>query len=155
MKHQNLQKQRANLKMKKPNKISFDMDEIDEVNTDLIEVKQDFYTKSTSKLRGSLRFSIPKPIVHTLNLQASDDCYFVHNGIEICLSFKEKPEGISEQRIKHRQLAKAGDYETLYVCIPPAIKNLYHFPITAVQILQPKGYKKHEWIIKPITTDYI
>ena len=141
--------------MKKPSKISFDMDEIDEVNLDLIEVKQDFYTKSTSKLRGSLRFSIPKPIVYALNLQASDDCYFAQQSTGICMYFKEKPEGISEHNLKHRQLAKAGNYDTLYVCIPPAIKKLYNFPITAVQILQPKGYKKHEWIIKPITTDYI
>ena len=141
--------------MKKPSTILFDMEDIDTVDTELITVSNNFYTRTTSKLRGSLRFSIPKPIVFELGLQASDHCYFIQQENGFCLAFKEYPEGISEKAIKHRQLSKQGMYDTLYVCIPPAIKNKYQFSITAVQLMQPKGYKKHEWLVKPITTDYI
>ena len=141
--------------MKKPSKIAFDMEEIDEADFSVIEVQQDFYTRPTSKLRGSLRFSIPKPIVFELGLQASDDCYFIQQETSLCLAFKIKPEGISEHLVKHRKLAKVGKYDTLYVCLPPIIRHQYKFPITAIQLLHPKGYQNHEWIIKPITIDSI
>ena len=131
------------------------MEDTETEDFNIIKVSNNFYTRTTSKLRGSLRFSIPKPIVFELGLQASDHCYFIQQEDGFCLAFKEYPEGISEKAIKHRQLSKQGDYDTLYICIPPAIKNKYQFSITAVQLMQPKGYRKHEWLVKPITTDYI
>ena len=134
--------------MAKKAKIRFDMDEISDISEELVEINNDFYTKKTSNMCGSLRFPIPTPIKVELDLKAGDTCFFCQYSEGFYISFKHKPEAATKAQVRSRKLAAAGQYETLYVCIPPMIKNLYKETITNVQLIRTKGFQPHEWQIK-------
>ena len=137
---------------KKPNKIKFNMeDDETEFNEQVLYVNKAFYTKKTCKVSGSLRFPIPTDIVTDLNLTSSDLCYFVEYSEGYYIAFKTEPEGVLKKKIRHRRLAKAGMYNTLFVCIPHFIKNNYKSEITYIQLIRPKGFKENEWQIQFFT----
>ena len=140
---------------KKATGIRFDMDDLADISEELVSVNKDFYTKRTSLVCGSLRFPIPTPIKLELNLQPSDMCYFCQYSEGFYLSFKIKPESATKAQIRSRKLAPAGQYNTLYVCIPPMIKNQYQKTITSVQLIRTKGFQPHEWQLKFLFTDSI
>ena len=139
---------------KKAAKIRFDMDGMEEISDKLIEVKEDFYTKHTSIVCGSLRFPIPRQIVLDLGLKAGDTCYFCEYSEGYYLSFRIRPEAATKAQLKSRKLAMAGANHTLFVAIPPMIKKLYREQITSIKLTRPVGYPKHEWQIQFLTTVY-
>ena len=139
---------------RKKSKIIFDMDDLSDISSSIVVVNKDFYTKKTSIVSGSLRFAIPVPIKSELDLQASDLCYFCQYSEGFYISFKVKPETATKAQVRSRKLAVAGDYGTLYVCIPPFIKNLYKEPIKYIQLIRTEGFQPYEWHIKFLTTDY-
>jgi hypothetical protein len=139
--------------MRKARKIQFDMEELTDISDELIEVNNDCYTKSTSMHQSSLRFPIPTPIKLELDLKASDSCYFVRYSEGYYLSFKVKPD-TSKCLMKERKIQSAGKYNTLYLVIPPFIKNLYKKPITNVQLIKTKGFKEYEWQIQFLSSDF-
>lgn len=134
--------------MPKKATIRFDTDDISDISDQIIEVKNDFYTKRTSNMCGSLRFPIPAPITAELNLKAGDICYFCQYSEGFYISFKVKPEAATQSQIKSRKLAAAGTYGTLYLAIPPMIKNLYQETITNVKLIRTKGFQPYEWQIQ-------
>ena len=134
-------------------KIIFDMDDLSDISDDIIVVNKDFYTKRTTARAGSLRFAIPMPIKAELELNVSDLCYFCQYSEGFYISFKHKPEAATKAQVRSRKLAAAGDYGTLYVCIPQFIKNLHREPITSVQLIRTEGFEPHEWQIKFLSID--
>ena len=141
--------------MPKKATIRFDTDDIDDISDQIIEVKNNFYTKRTRNMCGSLRFPIPTPIRIELNLKAGDTCFFCQYSEGFYISFKIKPEAATKAQIKSRKLAAAGANNTLYLAIPPMIKNLHREPITNVKLIQTKGFQPYEWQIQFLSTDYI
>lgn len=141
--------------MKKKTAIRFDMDELADISNELVEINNDFYTKNTSMTCGSLRFPIPTPIKLELNLKAGDTCFFCQYSEGFYISFKHKPDAATKAQVRSRKLAAAGQYNTLYVCIPPMIKNLYQKTITGVKLIRTKGFKMHEWQIQFLFIDSI
>ena len=141
--------------MPKKATIRFDTDDISEISNQLIEVFNNFYTKRTSSVCGSLRFPIPTPIKAELDLKAGDTCFFCQYSEGFYISFKNKPEAATKAQIKARKLAAAGMYETLYVAIPPMIKNLYQETIKGVKLIRTKGFQPYEWQIQFLFTDSI
>ena len=141
--------------MKPKTQIRFDMEDLSDISDEIIEINKDFYTKKTSSVCGSLRFPIPTPIKVELDLKAGDTCFFCQYSEGFYLSFKVKPEAHTKAQIRARKLANAGQYNTLYVCIPPMIKNLYRKPITNIQLFRTKGFQAHEWQIQFLSTDCI
>ena len=141
--------------MKKPTKIRFDMsDEIDnEILNELVLIDKNCYTRKTNTTRGSLRFAIPTEIIHNLNLKAGDTCFFCKYSEGFYLSFRVYPVAATKAQIKQRNLVAQGQAHTLYLVIPPFIKNLYKTPIKAVQLMQIKGFQPYEWSIQFLTTD--
>lgn len=139
--------------MKKAGRIQFDMEEISDITNELVEVNNNCYTKPTSMHQSSLRFPIPTPIKLDLELKAGDSCYFVRYSEGYYLSFKVKPD-TSEHLMKERKVQSAGKYNTLYLVIPPFIKNLYKKPITNVQLIKTKGFKEYEWQIQFLSSDF-
>ena len=141
--------------MLKKAKIRFDMDDIADISDQIIEVKNNFYTKKTSTVCGSLRFPIPTPIKVELELKAGDPCFFCQYSEGYYLSFKHKPIAATEAQIKCRKLAAAGMYNTLYLCIPPFIKNQYREPIHTIKLIKTKGFQPYEWQIQFLSTECI
>jgi hypothetical protein len=143
--------------MKKAGKIRFDMsDDIDSILSDeLVIIDKNCYTRTTNATRGSLRFAVPRQIIDNLDLQAGDPCFFCRYSEGFYLSFKIQPEAATKAQIKQRNLVAQGQANTIYLVIPPFIKNLYNAPITAVQLMQIKGFQPHEWSIRFLTTDSI
>lgn len=136
-------------------KISFDMEDIADISSELIEVNNNVYTRKTSnRLGSSLRFPIPTPIKIELELKAGDICFFCQYSEGFYISFKHKPKAATKAQIRSRKLAVAGKYDTLYVCIPPFIKNLYKETIQAIQLVKPKGFQNYEWQILFLFTDF-
>lgn len=134
--------------MIKKAQIRFDMENISDISEELVEINNDFYTKKTSCVCGSLRFPIPTPIKVELNLKAGDTCFFCQYSEGFYISFKHKPEAATKAQIRSRKLAAAGQYDTLYVCIPPMIKNLHKETITNIHLIRTKGFQPYEWQIK-------
>lgn len=141
--------------MKKKTGIRFDMDDMSDITDQLIEISNDFYTKKTVKSCGSLRFPIPTPLKHELDLNPGDLVYFCQYSEGFYISFKHKPEAATKAQIRSRKLAAAGSNNTLYVCIPPMIKNLYKQEITNVSLIRTKGFQPYEWQIQFLFTDSI
>ena len=141
--------------MKKAGKIRFDMDELSDISNEIIEVNKDCYTKQTSIHQGSLRFPIPIPIKLELDLKAGDKVYFVKYSEGYYLSFKVKPDSTTKDLMRERTLASAGQYDTLYLVIPPFIKKLFRTPITNVQLIRTKGFQSYEWQIQFLSIDSI
>lgn len=141
--------------MPKKATIRFDTDDISDISDQIIEVQNDFYTKKTCNSCGSLRFPIPAPIKAELNLKAGDICYFCIYSEGFYISFNNKPESATKAQIKSRRLASAGAYGTLYVAIPPMIKNLYQTPITNIKLIRTKGFQPYEWQIQFLSIDCI
>lgn len=141
--------------MKKKTRINFDMDDMSDITDQLVEINKDFYTKKTSKCCGSLRFPVPTPIKLELGLKAGDICYFCQYSEGFYISFKHKPEAATKAQIRSRKLAAAGSNNTLYVCIPPMIKNLYDKEITNVSLIRTKGFQSYEWQIQFLFIDSI
>lgn len=141
--------------MKKPTKIQFDMENVSDITDKIVEINQDFYTKKTSQVCGSLRFPIPIPIKYELKLKAGDTCFFCKYSEGYYISFNNLPDAAVATQTRARKLAQAGAYNTLYVCIPPFIKNLHEKPITNVQLIRTKGFQKHEWQIRFLSLDSI
>lgn len=139
--------------MPKKAKIRFEMDDLADISDQIIEINNDFYTKKTSQTRGSLRFSIPTPIKVDLGLKAGDTCFFCQYSEGFYISFKIKPDAATKSLTKSRRLASAGAYNTLYVCIPPFIKNLYKKEICGVKLFRTKGFQKHEWQLQFLFTE--
>ena len=134
--------------MKKRKRISFDMEDISDITNELVEINTDMYTKRTCRMAGSLRFPIPTPIKLELDLKAGDTCFFCQYSEGIYLSFKKPPAYAVSSQVRARKLANAGAYNTLYLSIPPMVKNLYEKEITNIQLYRPKGYQPHEWQIQ-------
>lgn len=134
--------------------IRFDTDDIDDISDQLIEIKNDFYTKRTSNIRSSLRFPIPAPIKAELNLKTGDTCFFCRYSEGFYISFKIKPIAATKAQIKSRRLCTAG-HNTLYLIIPPMIKNLYQAPIKGIKLIRTKGFQPHEWQIQFLFTECI
>jgi hypothetical protein len=130
---------------KQLSKIRFDLDELSEITDELVEIDNNIYTKRTCHMSGSLRFPIPRPIVAELDLKAGDTCFYCQYSEGFYLSFKHEPDTATASQKKARKLASAGEYGTLYLGIPPMIKNLYNKEITNIQLCRPKGYRPHEW----------
>jgi hypothetical protein len=135
--------------------IRFDTEEISDISEQLIEVKNDFYTKKTCNSCGSLRFPIPTPLKVELDLKAGDICYFCQYSEGFYLSFKHRPETATKAQVRSRKLASAGMYNTLYLAIPPMIKNLYRETITNVKLIRTKGFQPYEWQIQFLSTECI
>lgn len=140
--------------MRKKTQICFDMEDLADISNDLVQVNHAFYTKKTSNVCGSLRFPIPAPIRYNLNLKAGDTCFFCQYSEGFYISFNIRPVAATKAQIRARKLASAGAYNTLYVCIPPFIKNLYNETITGVQLINSKGFKNYEWQIRFLFSDY-
>ena len=134
--------------MKKAGKIRFDMDEVSDISNELVEVNKDCYTRQTSTHQNSLRFPIPIPIKLELDLKAGDKCYFVKYSEGYYLSFKVKPNSTTKDLMRERKISSAGQYDTLYLIIPPFIKKLFREPITNVQLIRTKGFQPYEWQIQ-------
>lgn len=141
--------------MKRANKIRFDMsDDIDnELLDELVIVDKNCYTRKTNSTRGSLRFAVPTEIITNLGLKAGDTCFFCKYSEGFYLSFRICPEAATKAQIKQRNLVAQGQAHTLYLVIPPFIKNLYKDTIKAVQLMQIKGFQPYEWSIQFLTTD--
>lgn len=139
--------------MPKKATIRFDTDDIDDISDQIIEVKNDFYTKQTSTVCGSLRFPIPTPIKTELELKAGDPCFFCQYSEGFYISFKHMPVSATKAQMRSRKLAAAGKYNTLYLAIPPMIKNLYRETITGVKLIRTKGFKEYEWQIQFLFTE--
>jgi hypothetical protein len=133
---------------KRKTKIMFDMADEADISDEIVGVNKDFYTKRTTSSCGSLRFPIPTPIKIELDLQPSDICYFCSYSEGFYISFKIKPETATKAQVRSRKLSVAGNNNTLYVCIPPFIKNLYREPITSVELIRTEGFQPYEWHIK-------
>ena len=141
--------------MPKKATIRFDTDDISEISDQIIEVQNNFYTKRTSNTCGSLRFPIPTPIKIELDLKAGDTCFFCQYSEGFYISFKIKPEAATKAQLKSRKLAAAGSYNTLYLAIPPMIKNLYQETIQGIKLIRTKGFQPYEWQIQFLFTDSI
>lgn len=141
--------------MKKRIGIHFDMDESSEISNELVEINRDYYTKRTTHGQGSLKFPIPREIEIELELNPGDLCYFCQYSEGFYLSFKEKPIAATKAMCRSRKLASAGMHNTLYLCIPPMIKNLYDEEIKSVILMRTKGFQAHEWQIKFLFTECI
>lgn len=141
--------------MPKKAQICFDMDDISDISDQLIEVKQDFYTKKTTYQSGSLRFSIPTPIIIELDLKAGDTCFFCQYSEGFFLSFKHRPEAATKAQVRSRKLAKAGMYGSLYLAIPPMIKNQYRETIKGIKLIRTKGFQPYEWQVQFLFTECI
>lgn len=141
--------------MKKASKIRFDMsDDIDnELLNELVIIDKNCYTRKTNSTRGSLRFAIPHTIIDNLNLKAGDPCFFCKYSEGFYISFRVRPDAATKAQIKQRNLVAQGQASTIYLVIPPFIKNLYKEPIKAVQLMQIKGFQPYEWSIQFLTTD--
>lgn len=141
--------------MKKASKIRFDMsDDIDnELLNELVIIDKNCYTRKTNSTRGSLRFAIPHTIIDNLNLKAGDSCFFCKYSEGFYISFRVRPDAATKAQIKQRNLVAQGQANTIYLVIPPFIKNLYKEPIKAVQLMQIKGFQPYEWSIQFLTTD--
>ena len=135
--------------------IRFDMEDISDISDQIIEVSHDFYTKKTSIVCGSLRFPIPTQIKTELDLKAGDTCFFCQYSEGFYISFKVKPIAATKAQVRSRKLASAGAYNTLYVAIPPLVKNLYRETITGVKLIRTKGFQPYEWQIQFLFTDSI
>ena len=135
--------------------IRFDTDDIEDISDQLIEVNNNFYTKRTSSVCGSLRFPIPTPIKLDLNLKAGDPCFFCQYSEGFYISFKHKPEAATKAQIRSRKLAAAGSSNTLYLAIPPMIKNQYQETITNIKLIHTKGFQPYEWQIQFLFTECI
>ena len=133
--------------------INFDMETASDISDMLIEIDKDFYTKKTSKVRGSLRFPIPTPIKLELQLKAGDSCFFCTYSEGFYISFKIKPEAATKAQLKERKISEAGMYKTIYVCIPPMIKNLYQKEIKSVKLIRTKGFQPYEWQLQFLFSD--
>lgn len=141
--------------MQKKAKIRFDMDEESDISEHLVIVHNNFHTKKTSNVCGSLRFPIPKTIKEELDLKAGDICYFCQYSEGFYISFNHKPAAATKAQVRSRKLAAAGAYGTLYVCIPPMIKNQYQKEIVSVQLIRTKGFQPYEWQIQFLFTECI
>lgn len=141
--------------MRKKNAIRFDMEDISDISDSIIEI-EGFHTKNTiTNKRNQLMFAIPKQIIIDLQLNPGDVVYFCQYSNGYYLSFKYKPADISNKQFRTRKLVPAGMYKTLYICIPPFIKNLYKEPITNIKLVQTKGFQPHEWQIQFLSTECI
>lgn len=136
-------------------KISFDMEDISDISEQLIEINHDFYTKKCSNVCGSLRFPIPTPIKLELNLKAGDTCFFCQYSEGYYISFNHRPAAATKAQVRERKLAAAGQYGTLYVCIPPMIKNLYQETIKGIKLYRIKGFQPYEWQLQFLFTECI
>ena len=138
-----------------PNKatIRFDVDDIEDISNQLIEVNHDFYTNHTCQMSGCLRFPIPTPIRVELDLHPGDVCYYCKYSEGMYISFKHKPAAATKSQVKTRKLAAAGMYDTLYLAIPPMVKNLYREPITSIKLIRTKGFQPYEWHIQFLSSD--
>ena len=141
--------------MKKRIGIRFDMEEMSEISNELVEINRDYYTKKTTYGQGSLKFPIPREIQVELNLNPGDICYFCLYSEGFYLSFKEKPITATKNMCRSRKLASAGMNNTLYLCIPPMIKNLYQEEIKSVVLMRTAGFKAHEWQLQFLFTECI
>ena len=126
-------------------------DNSEEITNQVILVNNRFYTKKTCNVSGSLRFPIPIEIKTELDLKSGDICYFVEYEAGYYIVFNEIPEGALKKKTRSRKLAKAGMYETLFVCIPHFIKNTFENKITHIQLIHPSGFKRNEWQIRFFT----
>lgn len=135
--------------------IRFDMDDIEDISDQLIEVKHDFYTKRTTSSCGSLRFPIPTTLKLELDLKAGDSCFFCQYSEGFYISFKHRPEAATKAQIRSRKLAAAGASNTLYLAIPPMIKNQYRELIQGVKLIRTKGFQPYEWQIQFLFTECI
>ena len=132
-------------------RITFEMEETPEIAEQLVEL-QELYTKTTAFVSGSVRFPIPVEIAIRLNLKPGDTCFFYKSPEGDFLSFKEAPaEDIA--LFKTRKISTAGQSGTLWLCIPPYIQKLHRDIKYIIQLLQPEGFKEHEWKILLHTTD--
>ena len=129
-------------------------DNSEEITNQVLLVNNNFYTKKTCWVSGSLRFPIPVEIKTELNLKSGDMCYFVEYDAGYYIAFNKEPEGVLKKKIRYRKLSKAGMYETLFVCIPQFIKHKYTEEITNIQLIHPSGFKRNEWQIR-FSTDSI
>lgn len=135
--------------------IRFDIDDIEDISDQLIEIKHDFYTKRTTQSCGSLRFPIPTPIKLELDLKAGDTCFFCQYSEGFYISFKHQPAAATKTQMRSRKLAAAGAYNTLYLAIPPMIKNLYQEVIKGIKLIRTKGFQPYEWQIQFLFTECI
>lgn len=135
--------------------IRFDPDDMEDISDQLIEIRQDFYTKQTTSARGSLCFPIPTPIKLELDLKAGETCFFCQYSEGFYISFKHKPEAATKAQIRARKLSAAGSANTLYLAIPPMIKNLYQETIKGVKLIRTKGFQPYEWQIQFLFTECI
>ena len=139
--------------MPKKAQICFDMDDISDISDQLIEVKQDFYTKKTTYQSGSLRFSIPTPIIIELDLKAGDTCFFCQYSEGFFLSFKHRPEAATKAQVRSSKLAKAVMYSSLYLAIPPMVKIQYRETIKGIKLIRTKGFQPYEWQVQFLFTE--
>lgn len=135
-------------------KINFDMEDISDISKELVKVENNFYTKHTINMCGSLRFAIPTPLREKLELHAGDICYFCQYSEGYYISFKKKPEAPTKAQVKPRKLAVGGS-NTLYLAIPPMIKNQHLYPIEYVKLVNPRGFQEYEWQIQFLSIDSI
>ena len=141
--------------MSKKKAIRFDMEDMSDISDNIVEI-DDFYTKPTRITpRKQITFPIPNQLKVDLNLNTGDLVYFCQYSEGFYLSFKHKPDAPTKAQIRSRKLGSTGLYETLILCIPPFIKNLYLKPITFVKLIHTKGFQPHEWQIQFLTTDCI
>lgn len=129
-------------------------DNSDEITEHVVIVNNNFYTKKTCYVAGSLRFPIPSQIKAQLNLNSGDNCYFVEYSQGFYIAFNIKPEDVLKRKIRSRKLIKAGACDTLFVCIPHFIKNQFNKEITGIQLIHLPGFKENEWQIR-FSTDSI
>ena len=141
--------------VRKATKIQFNMAETSlELENNLVQIDNNCYTRRTYIVNNSVRFTIPKQIIDKLNLKAGDVCFFVQYSEGFYLSFINKPESATKAQIRSRKLVSQGQANTIHLVIPPFIKNLYKESITAIQLLQIKGFKPYEWQIQFLFTDF-
>jgi hypothetical protein len=141
--------------MKKKARIAFDMEEIADISNELRVINKDYYNRRTNKLKGMVRFPIPTPIKAELDLKAGDTCFFCQYSEGFYISFNHQPAYATKAQFRSRKLIPAGEHQTLFVAIPPFIKNLYQEEITGIELIRTKGYQPYEWHIRFLFTDFI
>ena len=128
--------------------IRFDADDIADISEQLVEINRNFYTRPTTKSCGSLRFAVPAAICAELGLKTGDECYYYQYSEGFLISFKHKPVAATKAQLRSRKLATAGAGNTLYLAIPPMVKNQYREPITNIKLFRTKGFQPYEWQIQ-------